>query len=99
MSSQELESLVCEAQYLVFIQRAAGEFQSRGEVTGSELQLRGPSVAVMIRHIHGQGWMQTGLVTMCKKCVGCVDMLVTMLQPVMCTEWRLTYKNQLLKAQ
>lgn len=57
------------------------------------------TVAVMtVRHVHGQCWMQRGLVTICKKCVGCVDVLVTMLWPVMCTEWRLTYKNQLLKA-
>lgn len=42
-------------------------------MTGSELQLRGISVAVMmIRHVHGQGWTQRGLVTMCKKFVGCV---------------------------
>lgn len=69
-------------------------------MTGSELQLREPFVAVMmIRHVHGQSWMQRGLVTMCKKCVGCMYVLVTMLWPVMCTEWRLTYKNQLLKAQ
>lgn len=37
--------------------------------------------------------------TMCKKRMGCVGVIVTTLWPAMDTERRLTYKNLLLKAQ